>query len=135
TGLRPRHFEYRFGPQRPNRESHHPEPFDIEAGGVPIAVDGSIDRIDIAAEGRHRIVDYKSGKAGRHKRLDKKIDRGVRLQLALYAMAVAEFFAVDAANVSGAIKPLVAGVDKPDTFAFALAEKAERLRDTLDLFA
>ena len=146
--LRPRKREDRHVDNRDNRhaEDHraadlfarlndHPEPFVIEAGGVPIAVDGSIDRIDIAAEGRHRIVDYKSGKAGRHKRLDKKIDRGVRLQLALYAMAVAEFFAVDAANVSGAIKPLVAGVDKPDTFAFALAEKAERLRQTLDLFA
>jgi len=135
SGLEPRHFEYRFGASRPNRESHHPEPFVIEAGGVAMAIEGSIDRIDVSAAGHHRIVDYKSGKAGRHKKLEKKIDRGVRLQLALYAMAVAEFFSADSARVSGAIKPLVASGEKAETFAFALADKATRLRETLDLFA
>lgn len=135
NGLRPKHFEYRFGPPRHGAESQHPEPFVVDAGGVAITIGGSIDRIDVDAEGRHRIVDYKSGKALRHKKLEKKIDRGVRLQLALYAMAVAEFFAADAVRVTGAIKPLVASNEKPETFAFALAEKAARLRDTLDLFA
>ncbi len=82
-----------------------------------------------------RIVDYKSGKAARHKDLGTKIDRGVRLQLALYAMAVASFFDRDAVEVLGAIKPLVMGGIKGDKFAFSLADKAPRLVETLDLFA
>jgi RecB family exonuclease len=94
-------------------------------------VEGSIDRID---EGQDllRIVDYKSGKALRHVHLAEKIDRGVRLQLALYAMAVAEFF--DAKSISGAIKPLVVRGTDPDKLHFQLANAETRLRETLDLF-
>ena len=99
-----------------------------------IRVEGTIDRIDAGGDGRYRIVDYKSGKALRHKDLDAKIDRGVRLQLALYAMAAAECFGADAARVSGTIKPLVPGGDKPEKYAFELAAKAPRLHETLDLF-
>jgi RecB family exonuclease len=121
AGLEPIEFESRFGP------------FTIDAHGVPIRVEGTIDRID-AGDGRYRIVDYKSGKALRHKDLDAKIDRGVRLQLALYAMAAAERFAVDPSQVSGTIKPLVAGGAKPEKYAFELAANAPRLRETLDLF-
>src|ERR1041385_555476 len=120
-GLAPIEFESRFGP------------FTIDAHDVPIRVEGTIDRID-AGGGRYRIVDYKSGKALRHKDLDTKIDRGVRLQLALYAMAAAERFGVDASAVSGPIKPLVAGGAKPEKYAFELAAKAPRLRETLELF-
>ena len=61
-----------------------------------------------------------------------KIDRGVRLQLALYAMAAAEFF--DNTNVSGTIKPIVIGETKPDKFAFVLEDKRATLLETLELF-
>ncbi|HEX8153724.1 MAG TPA: PD-(D/E)XK nuclease family protein, partial [Thermoanaerobaculia bacterium] len=135
AGLVPRHFEYRFGPKYAERGNvAHPESFTVEAEGVTIRVDGSIDRID--SDGEHfRIVDYKSGKALRHKELAKKIDRGVRMQLALYAMAVARFFGVEAAQVAGAIKPLVVSADvKATTFAFALAEKEGALVETIALF-
>jgi len=139
-GLAPIEFESRFGP------------FTIDAHDVPIRVEGTIDRIDFGTSGaphpasghplpasgardrRYRIVDYKSGKALRHKDLDAKIDRGVRLQLALYAMAAAERFQVDPSAVSGTIKPLVAGGAKPEKYAFELSAKAPRLRETLDLF-
>ncbi|HEY0156376.1 MAG TPA: PD-(D/E)XK nuclease family protein [Thermoanaerobaculia bacterium] len=131
AGLVPRHFEYRFG--RKHQVPDHPEPFVLQAAGVPVRVEGTIDRID-AGDGRFRVVDYKAGQALRHKELDKKIDRGVRLQLALYAMAVAEFFQADPANVSGTIKPLVPGDTKPEKFAFVLEEKRATLLETLELF-
>jgi hypothetical protein len=130
SGLRPRHFEYRFGPKY-GVEAGHPEAFTIDARGIPLRVEGSIDRIDTDGTA-FRIVDYKSGKAGRHDKLAKKIDRGVRLQLPLYAMAVASFFHADPAHVSGTIKPLVLG---NSNFDFELAEKQDALRGTLDVFA
>jgi hypothetical protein len=131
-GLTPRFFEYRFGLK--HRElARHPEPFIVDAGGVPVRVEGTIDRIDSDGT-RYRIVDYKSGKALRHHNLGEKIDRGVRLQLALYAMAVASFFDVDDANVSATIKPLVLGDGNPEKFAFALHEKKEALLATLQIF-
>jgi hypothetical protein len=150
TGFRPKHFEYRFGKTRHAIESDHPEPFVITIGGrsnvvsisdprlptrdsLDLRVDGTIDRIDARPDG-YRIIDYKGGKATRHKDLGSKIDRGVRLQLALYAMAVSQFFSADAASVSGAIKPLVTSETNARKFAFALAEKETALRETLDLF-
>jgi RecB family exonuclease len=132
NALIPRWFEYRFGAKHHER-ADHPEPFVVQAGHVPVRVEGTIDRIDVGEE-RYRIVDYKSGKALRHVNLSDKIDRGVRLQLALYAMAVAEFFHVDAERVSGTIKPLVPGDTKPVKFAFALHEKRDELLATLELF-
>jgi hypothetical protein len=62
------------------------------------------------------------------------VDRGVRLQLALYAMAVAEFFGADAEQVSATIKPIVAGEAKLEKFAFALHEKRDGLLGTLQIF-
>jgi hypothetical protein len=128
--LVPRWFEYRFG-KKHRDTADHPEPFIVDAGGVPVRVEGTIDRIDTGQD-RYRIVDYKSGKALRHANLGDKIDRGVRLQLALYAMAVAEFFDADPAHVSATIKPLVIG-DK-SKFAFELQEKRETLLETLGIF-
>jgi RecB family exonuclease len=104
----------------------HPTPHSLR-------IDGTIDRIDARPDG-YRIIDYKGGKATRHKDLGGKIDRGVRLQLALYAMAVSQFFDADAASVGGAIKPLVTSETNARKFAFALAEKETALRETLDLF-
>jgi hypothetical protein len=137
--LVPRWFEYRFGsrPRRgdPTRPNDHPEPFVINAGGMAVRVEGTIDRIDMNRDAtKARIVDYKSGKALRHLNLADKIDRGVRLQLALYAMAVAEFFACPPEQISGAIKPIVAE-GKPAKFAFALHEKRDGLLETLEIFA
>jgi len=132
NGLRPTHFEYKFGPKHLKRGPvDHLDPFVITAHDVAIRVEGSIDRID---EGKEtiRIVDYKSGKALRHVHLSEKIDRGVRLQLALYAMAVAEFF--DAKSVTGAIKPLIVRGTDPEKLRFALSDSETRLRETLDLF-
>jgi len=134
TGFRPKHFEYRFGKTRHSAVPDHPEPFVMEVSdGVDLRVDGTIDRIDAGADG-YRIIDYKGGKATRHKDLGKKIDRGVRLQLALYAMAVSQFFDADPANVRGAIKPLVTSDANATRFAFELAEKEVELRETLNLF-
>jgi RecB family exonuclease len=114
--LRPQEFEYQ-----------------CEANVEGIPVKGWIDRIDTGGDGRYRVIDYKGGKATRHKDLGKKIDRGVRLQLPLYAMAVAQRFA--AADVSGAIKPLVFPEVKADKFAFELREKEAAVRATIALFA
>ncbi len=154
TGFRPKFFEYRFGKARRGKVSDHPEPFVIGLGsgelGVGIGsepdsshtppptthslvVEGTIDRIDARPDG-FRIIDYKGGKALRHKELGKKIDRGVRLQLALYAMAVSQFFGAESRSVSGAIKPLVIGEINATKYAFELAEKEPGLRETLDLF-
>jgi hypothetical protein len=134
--LVPRHFEYRFGTKHrnnPDRPADHPEPFIVNPGGIAVRVEGTIDRID-ADQDRYRIVDYKSGKAGRHANLADKIDRGVRLQLALYAMAVAEFFGADPEHVSATIKPLVVADLKLEKFGFALHEKREALLSTLEIF-
>jgi RecB family exonuclease len=148
TGFRPKHFEYRFGKTRAGKIADQPESFVVTignrsnvvsifdprpAGSLDLRIDGTIDRIDVRPDG-YRIIDYKGGKATRHKDLGGKIDRGVRLQLALYAMAVSQFFAAEAAAVSGAIKPLVTSETNARKFAFALAEKEAALRETLDLF-
>jgi hypothetical protein len=134
--LVPRYFEYRFGTKHrndPDRIPDHPEPFIVNPGGGAVRVEGTIDRID-AGKDRFRIVDYKSGKAGRHANLGDKIDRGVRLQLALYSMAVAEFFDTPPEQVSATIKPLVVADLKLDKFGFALHEKREELLATLEIF-
>jgi RecB family exonuclease len=142
TGYRPKHFEYRFGKARHGKVSDHPEAFVVALGSestaenaaqLTLRVEGTIDRIDARPDG-FRIIDYKGGKALRHKDLGKKIDRGVRLQLALYAMAVSQFFDTDSRSVSGAIRPLVIGETNATKFAFELAEKEPGLRETLDLF-
>ena len=129
--LTPRFFEYRFGGK--HREPDHPAPFLVHVDEATVKVEGTIDRIDTGHD-RFRIVDYKSGKARRHENLGGKIDRGVRLQLGLYAMAVASFFDADPARVSATIKPLVVDDLKPAKFAFSLADKQEGLLETLKIF-
>ncbi|MGZ4809722.1 MAG: PD-(D/E)XK nuclease family protein [Thermoanaerobaculia bacterium] len=131
--LRPAQFEYRFGRKKRNREPDHPEPFVVDVNGVALRVEGTIDRID-RGDDKLRIVDYKSGKAGRHEELGDKIDRGVRLQLPLYAMAAAQFLGVDPSHVHGTIKPLARTDTAAEKFAFALGEKHERLHETLAVF-
>ncbi len=130
--LFPREFEYRFGTRHRDPDSvDHPEPFVVNARDVAVRIEGTIDRID-RGDGRLRVIDYKSGKAARYKNIEKKIARGIRLQLPLYAMAAAQFFDMKAEQVSGAIKPLVyARNSKHD---FTLAETREELLTTLEMF-
>jgi hypothetical protein len=130
--LVPRWFEYRFG-SRYRDQADHPESYIVEAGGIPVRVEGTVDRIDAGGD-LLRIVDYKSGKAARHGKLSDKIDRGVRLQLALYAMAIAHFFEAAPHNVSGTIKPLVVREARRAKFDFSLEEKHDRLLETLAIF-
>jgi len=118
--LRPKYFEYKFGP----------EPFVIGDHAVPIAVKGVVDRIDAGAN-TLRIIDYKSGTAKRYKKLEERIALGTRLQLPLYAIAVSRL--LEAANVSGEIKPLVAD-EKQEKMRFELADIEQRLNQTVDLF-
>jgi ATP-dependent helicase/DNAse subunit B len=132
-GLFPRRFEYRFGAKHRHAPPDHPEPFIVDTGGVALRVEGTIDRIDEGPD-RWRIVDYKSGKALRHKDLAEKTDRGVRLQLALYAMAVADFFGRDPATITAAIKPIAGSDVDPRKYTFSLSEKHDRLRATLGIF-
>ena len=120
SGLRPREFEYKFD-----------SAYLLRAGGASIAVKGKIDRIDRAAEAM-RVIDYKSGKAMRHKDLAAKIDRGVRMQLAMYAMALAELQSIDPRKITGAIKPLRGGT--PGKYSFALADHTDRLSQTIEIF-
>jgi len=118
--LVPAHFEYKF------------DPVTLDMRGTPLRVGGTIDRVDEGRD-RYRIVDYKSGKALRHNKLAEKIDRGVRLQLALYAMAAVELFKTTSSQVSGVIKP-IGGAAKLEKFAFQLAGHETQLRETLVLF-
>ena len=129
--LTPRWFEYRFG-SRARSAGDHPDSFRLESAGVVLSVDGVIDRID-EGNGRLRIVDYKSGKGKKYEKLAGRVERGTRLQLALYAMAVREIFAADSPEVSAAIKPLTAG-GKSDLFTFSLTEMQEAITGTLELF-
>jgi ATP-dependent helicase/DNAse subunit B len=132
--LLPVRFEYRFGRKHGER-ADHPEPFVVRTGELEVRVEGTVDRIDSDRSGKRlRIVDYKSGKAIRHRGLSGKIDRGVRLQLPLYAMAVQEIFEVDAGGVSGAIKPLVVEGLRSEKYEFELNEKRALLLDTLAVF-
>jgi len=123
TRLRPKYFEYSFAKDER-----------LAAQRSPLTVSrGRIDRID--SDGTNlRIVDYKSGKALRHADLGEKIDRGVRLQLAVYANAIAEAFGTDPLNVIGVIRPLVAGDKKPHSFSFLLGERQLGLLETLEIF-
>ena len=132
NGLVPQHFEFQFGAVSKRRPNPSAPAFTVDTGNVTLRVEGTIDRID-TGDGKFRIVDYKSGKALRHDKLAEKIDRGVRLQLALYAMAVADIFHIETDHISGTIKPLVTS-DGKTRFAFALDEKRERLLETLGLF-
>jgi ATP-dependent helicase/nuclease subunit B len=68
------HLEYRF------------EPGDDDAGPAAIPLRGVIDRVDEAAPGRLRLVDYKTGRAdGYHPA--RPLDGGRRVQHVVYAVA------------------------------------------------
>ncbi|MBK5258036.1 MAG: PD-(D/E)XK nuclease family protein, partial [Thermoanaerobaculia bacterium] len=133
NSLTPSRFEYRFGSKHRDHVPDHPDAFIVDVDGVQLRVEGTIDRID-EGDGRYRIIDYKGGKALRHVQLGDKIDRGVRLQLALYAMAISDFFGIEPEMVSGIIRPVASTSIEPKKFAFELGEKTDGLRATLTTF-
>lgn len=133
--LVPIEFEYRFGTTR-HGEAQHPEPIPIDLAAMRVSFRGSIDRIDRSAAKpwRYRVVDYKSGKALRHKGLADKIGAGHRLQLAIYAIAAEQIFDAAPEAISGTIKPLALPETKTDNYAFELADHKEGLIETLGVF-
>jgi RecB family exonuclease len=135
SGFRPLHFEYTFGTDR-HGEPDYPHPVAIEIGNVPVAFRGVIDRVDrtVSRPHRLRVVDYKSGKAGRYRNLAELIDVGQRLQLVIYAIAAEQIFGLPPEAISGAIKPLGDPDGGSETFAFELAEHKDRLLGALETF-
>ncbi len=70
------HLEYQFGPG-------HGE---VSIGGIPVALRGVIDRVDRDADGRLRVVDYKTGKPDRY-HPGRPLAAGRRVQHLVYAIA------------------------------------------------
>ena len=63
-----------------------------ECGGRAVFFQGRIDRIDTAADGRFRVIDYKTGKlAGK----DQDLAHGTALQLPIYLMAAARILGAE----------------------------------------
>jgi len=86
-GVVPRFFEWRFGflPSEYNEETTPPLILETPSGTVEIT--GKVDRIDEDTEHRiFEVVDYKSGRPSKPK-LDKRIQKGLSLQLPLYLLA------------------------------------------------
>lgn len=129
AGMVPAHFEYQFGD--PASEGGR---VPIDVGGVTLPMLGYIDRIDVGSGGKHRIVDYKSGKAWKQKELAKKIDAGQSLQLALYAIVIAQLFGLEDSKVTGRILPLDLPASKDKDFEFNLGDKRAQLDEILPLF-
>lgn len=76
AGWTPRYFEQRFGGEAP--------PLVVATDAGPVRVGGYIDRVDVDAAGRLRVVDYKTGGAAI---TPADLAAGRRLQLPLYAWA------------------------------------------------
>ena len=95
-GLRPAHFEVRFGPAQDDEGGHSDrlstsDPFHIQLADAEIRLTGRIDRIDIGTLGEHtvfNIVDYKS--SARVQLSAEEVESGRQIQLPLYALAVEE---------------------------------------------
>ena len=62
-------------------------PLVVETDSGPVQLRGAIDRVDRAADGALRVVDYKSGTGGLN---NKALVEGRKLQLPLYALAAAQ---------------------------------------------
>lgn len=91
TGAVPTYFELPFGIEdRP--------PVDIEVDGAdPIRFRGFIDRVDVTADGRVFVSDYKTGHGRQYKDLESgdPTMAGTMLQLGLYAEAAAQHLGAD----------------------------------------
>ena len=112
-GLRPAFFELQFGfpPGRSADKASRPEPLDLgELEGHRMLIVGRMDRVDLTPEGAAVIIDYKLGKG----RYDLRgLDKGVMLQIPLYAMAVREIFGLE---VAGAEYASVMGRDRTGVY-------------------
>lgn len=128
--LVPRGFEMHFGDWGEEVQS---ERRTIELGGIEMGIRGSIDRVDRGANGRVRVVDYKSGTASHLHKLADKIDEGTALQVPLYALVATEIFDVSDEMVTGLVKPL-----RPShpihEYGFNLGEKRQALEHVLGTF-
>lgn len=81
AGLVPGHFELEFGRTREGK----PAPLPYLELGKGLRVGGIIDRVDVSADGRQGyVIDYKLG----FRDLQKKIDKGLEVQLPVYLLAV-----------------------------------------------
>jgi ATP-dependent helicase/nuclease subunit B len=95
-GLRPRHFEVRFGmepslgktdPGLPDDPLSSRQPVRLaDREGGDLLLKGRIDRIDLSADRRRaRVIDYKSGRLDRYR--DDDLGSGTSLQLPVYILA------------------------------------------------
>ncbi|HSN68362.1 MAG TPA: PD-(D/E)XK nuclease family protein, partial [Thermoanaerobaculia bacterium] len=131
TGFRPWRFETTFG-----RTDHGGEP-EFPAARIPIAgrelvLRGRIDRIDRTRDGaRIRVVDYKLG-GYRFDKLERSVERGQLLQLALYGLAAVDLLGVPVSAVTAAIKP-IRGAEHA-TRSFDLGERHEAIERALATF-
>jgi RecB family exonuclease len=67
-------------------------------GGRTLAFRGQADRVDLTPSGAPVVIDYKTGRADGHRRVEvDPVDQGLHLQLPLYAAAAAQRAGVDAA--------------------------------------
>lgn len=88
AGYRPLASEWAFGLRdRP--------PLVLHGAGAPLHMRGYIDRVDQAADGHIRIIDYKAGSSTISPR---DLTEGRRLQLPLYALAAQEAFGCEVAS-------------------------------------
>lgn len=78
-GFVPRHIEWKFGPRS--------APVVVGGEEHPVALNGAADRIDVAADGRAIVLDYKWSRLDRYRGIERKIEAGADLQLPIYAIA------------------------------------------------
>ncbi len=90
--MAPRHFEFRFGPERAGGSEADPDstktPFTLSIGNEPIQITGQIDRIDVGELGDKtffNVIDYKSSRRAAPKRA--MLETGQQLQLPIYVEA------------------------------------------------
>ncbi|NLD74601.1 MAG: PD-(D/E)XK nuclease family protein, partial [Chloroflexi bacterium] len=120
-GFRPLAFEARF---------FAPHELCLEVDGVCLRVHGLIDRVDVSADGRLRVIDYKT--AGPTAFTRAALERGDKLQLPLYALAARDALGLGE-PVDGfywhvpAAKPSPARLARCDGGAEAAMERAARV--------
>ena len=134
SGFVPRWFEFRFGELDDGEPADAPAAL-LQIDPVTIRIRGSIDRIDInEAEGRYRIIDYKEGTAGRHRKIGEHVDEGKALQLAFYSFAWAQHTGVAPSSIEAHIRPLALPFARSEIFSFTWGDHEARFNETLALF-
>jgi len=98
-GLRPAFFELQFGaPPWPSAdERSRPDPLHLgDEGNRAVTISGRMDRLDLTADGRAVVIDYKLGKSGPPDM--RQVREGLVLQAPLYAIAAREVFGLAVAG-------------------------------------